>query len=226
MKHITTIAAAGILAATVLPAAAADIYRRRRDIRLSDLRQMGGCLQERDQRRPELSVDRLGRRHQADHRQDRDVRRHRHAAQAGRSRQEQFRAVPGHHGRRRAGRESRRASSRAKSRSTARRSPRSSSATSRTGTIRRSRSSIPAPSCPTRRSPSCIVRMVPARPSSGPTIFRRSAPDWKSKVGEQHLGRMAGRHRRQRQRRRRQQRRRKPWVRSATSSTPMPSRTI
>ena len=49
---------------------------------------------------------------------------------------------------------------------------------------RRSRSSIPASSCPTRRLRSCTARTVPAPPSSGPTISPRSARTGKSKVGE------------------------------------------
>ena len=56
-------------------------FGRRRDLPLSDLRQMGRRLQEGDRHRAELPVDRLRRRHQADPGQDRDVRRHRHAAE-------------------------------------------------------------------------------------------------------------------------------------------------
>ena len=48
---------------------------RRRHLPLPGLCQVGGRLQEGDRRRPQLSVDRLGRRHQADQGQDRDLRR-------------------------------------------------------------------------------------------------------------------------------------------------------
>ena len=89
----------------------------------------------------------------------------------------------------------------------------------------RSRSSTRRSSCPISPSPSCTVRTDRARPSTSPIICPRSSPDWKSKVGERHGGRMAGRHRRQGQRRRRQQRRAAPRARSAMSNTPTPSRT-
>src|SRR5262249_3510617 len=55
---------------------------RRRDLSLPDLFEMGGRLQTEDRRRVELSVDRLGRRHQADQGQDRYLRRFRHAAES------------------------------------------------------------------------------------------------------------------------------------------------
>ena len=56
-------------------------HRSGRDVPVPDLFEMGRCLQERHRQRSELPVDRLRRRHQADRGQDRDLRRHRHAAQ-------------------------------------------------------------------------------------------------------------------------------------------------
>src|ERR1700730_7291476 len=49
--------------------------RSRRHLPLPDLRQMGGSLCGEDRSEDELSIDRIGRRHQADHRQDRRFRR-------------------------------------------------------------------------------------------------------------------------------------------------------
>ena len=56
-------------------------HRRGRDLPVPGLFEVGRRLQEGDRQRSELSVDRLGRRHQADPGQDRDLRRHRRAAQ-------------------------------------------------------------------------------------------------------------------------------------------------
>src|SRR5260370_286746 len=57
--------------------------RRRcvRDLALTDLFEMSRCLQRGDRQWTELSVARLRRRHQADPGQDRDIRRHRRAAE-------------------------------------------------------------------------------------------------------------------------------------------------
>ena len=127
--------------------------------------------------------------------------------QPARARQDRPRPVPDRDGRHRAGRQSRRHQAAANWPSTARRSPRSSSARSRTGTTRRSRSSTRTPSCRRRRS-----RVVHRSDGSGTTFIftnylSKVSADWKSKVGSNTVGRMAGRHRRQGQRRRRQQRR-------------------
>ncbi len=54
---------------------------------------------------------------------------------------------------------------------------------SRAGTIRRSRSSIPTSSCLHRRSPSFIAPTDPAPPSISPTISAQVSADWKSQVG-------------------------------------------
>ena len=59
-------------------------HRCRRDISVSDLRQMGRSLQGEDRRRHELPVDRLGRRHRPDQGEDRRFRRLRHAIEARR----------------------------------------------------------------------------------------------------------------------------------------------
>jgi len=92
--------AAGLIGAQAL---AADITGAGRDVPVSDLRQVGGRVQEIDRHRAQLPVDRLGRRDQADHREDGGFRRLGHAAQARGARQE--RNGPVSHGdwRRRAG---------------------------------------------------------------------------------------------------------------------------
>src|ERR1700688_1875614 len=59
-------------------------FGRRGHFSLSDLREMGGLLQETDRRRPQLSIDRLRRGHQANQGEDGYLRRLRHAAEAGR----------------------------------------------------------------------------------------------------------------------------------------------
>ncbi len=56
-------------------------FWRRRDLPVSDLREMGRRIQKGDRCRGHLSADRLGRRHQADPGQGGDLRRLRHAAQ-------------------------------------------------------------------------------------------------------------------------------------------------
>ena len=87
--------------------------RRRHDLPVSRLCQVGGRLQEGDRHRPELPVDRLGRRHQADQGQDRDLRRLRRAADGQGTRRVRPRPVPDGDGRHRAGREPRGRRSRA-----------------------------------------------------------------------------------------------------------------
>ena len=69
---------------------------------------MGGRLQKGDRQRPELSVDRFRRRHQADQGQDRNLRRVRCAAAGQGSRRSRPRPVPDGDGRHRAGRQPRR----------------------------------------------------------------------------------------------------------------------
>ena len=109
MRFLQTIATAGFIAAMAVCARRrCGYFRRRRDLPLSDLRQMGRRLQERDRHRPELPVDRLRRRHQADQGQDRDLRRHRRAAEGRGARQGRPRPVPDGDGRHRAGRQPRR----------------------------------------------------------------------------------------------------------------------
>src|SRR5262244_2190463 len=81
---------------------------RRRHLRLSDLCEMGRCLQKRDRRRAELPVDRLRRGHQADQGQDRHLRCVRRAAFGHTARRERSRSVPDGDGRYRAGGEHRR----------------------------------------------------------------------------------------------------------------------
>ena len=81
---------------------------------------------------------------------------------------------------------------------------------------------------PKLKLPSDAIAVVHRSDGSGTTFnftdyLSKVSADWKSKVG-QHRGAMAGRHRRQGQRRRCRQRVR-PRARSATSNTPMPSRT-
>src|SRR3984893_17522540 len=57
-------------------------FGRRGHFSLSDLREMGGRLQETDRRRPQLSIDRLRRWHQANQGENGYLRRLRHAAEA------------------------------------------------------------------------------------------------------------------------------------------------
>ena len=145
--------------------------------------------------------------------------------QAGRTRQDRRHPVPDRDGRHRAGRQSRRHQDR---RSHHRRPDARqdlSSARSRPGTTRRSRSSTRTPSCRSQ-----AIAVVHRSDGSGTTFIftnylSKVSADWKSQGRQQHLGRMAGRHRRQGQRRRRQQRRATPRARSAMSNMPTPSRT-
>ena len=70
--------------------------------------------------------------------------------------------------------------------------PKSSLVKSRPGTIRRSRSSI------RRKFPSPAIAVVHRADGSGTTfnfaLFDKVSPEWKSKVGVEHLARVAGRH--------------------------------
>jgi hypothetical protein len=59
VNHLRAITVAGFLAATVLPAAAAEISGAGATFPLSGLCQMGGHLQERDRCRTQLSVNRF-----------------------------------------------------------------------------------------------------------------------------------------------------------------------
>ena len=163
-------------------------HRRGRDLPYPDLRQVGGRLQEVDRHRHELPVDRLGRRHQADHRQDGRLRRLRRAAEARGPGEERPDPVPADHGRRGAGLQHQGHRGRQARSSPASCSPTSISARSRSGTTRRSRGSTPASSCPTRRSRWCTARTARAPRSCSPTIFRRSAPSWKSHGRRGHGG--------------------------------------
>ena len=151
-------------------------FRRRRDIPLSDLRQMGGCLQKGNRQRTELPVDRLRRRHQADHRQDRDLRRLRHAAEAGGTREGRPDPVSDGDRRRRSGRQPRRHQVR---RPQARRPDARQDFPRRDQDLERSGDPEAQPqrqAAGAGRSSSCIARTARAPPSSGPTICRRSAP--------------------------------------------------
>ncbi len=78
--------------------------------------------------------------------------------------------------------------------------------------------------------PSAAIAVVHRADGSGTTFnftdyLSKVSADWKSKVGEGTVGRVAGRRRRQGQRRRRRPMSARPRTRSATSNTPMPSRT-
>ena len=226
MRQIKTLLAAGVITA----AAALSRHRRRhlgrrRHLPLSDLRQVGGRLQEGDRQRAELSVDRLRRRHQADHRPDRDLRRLRHAAEAGRTRQDRPHPVPDRDGRRRAGGQSRRHQERRHHARRCRRSPRSSSARSRRWNDPAIQKLNPKAKLPTQ-----AIAVVHRSDGSGTTFIftnylSKVSADWKSKVGSQHVGGMAGRHRRQGQRRRRQQRRQHQGLDRLRRIPPTPSRT-
>ena len=159
-------------------------FRRRRDVPLSDLRQMGGRLQEGDRQRAELPVDRLRRRHQADHRQDRDFRRLRHAAEGRAAREGRPRPVPDGDGRRRAGRQCRGHQAR---RARARRRRRSAKIfLGKIKTLERSgdqEAERRASSCRRSRSSSCTARTARAPPSLFTDYLSKVSAEWKSKVG-------------------------------------------
>ena len=115
--------------------------------------------------------------------QDRDVRRHRRAAQGRGARQGRPRPVPDGHGRHRAGRQPRRHQA---GRTRHRRPDARQDLPRRDQDLERSgdhRSSTRTPSCRRRRSSSCIARTARARPTISPTTSPRVSADWKSKVG-------------------------------------------
>ena len=176
VKHIRTrtlLAAGAIAVGAAIPRGRHRHLRRRRDVPVSDLRQVGGRLQKGNRQRPELPVDRLRRRHQADHRQDRDLRRLRHAAEGRAAREGRPGPVPDRAGRRRAGHQRRRHQGRRHRSRRHRRSPTSSWARSRPGTTRRSEAQRLASSCRRSRSSSCTARTARAPRSCSPTICRR-----------------------------------------------------
>ena len=156
---------------------------RRRHLPLSGLCQVGGRLQERDRRRPQLPVDRLGRRHQADQGQDRDLRRLRRAAARQGARRIGPGPVPDGHGRHRAGREPRgRQAGRAGARRPDARQdlPRRDQEVGRPG-HRQAQPQRQAAGAGDRHRPS--LGRIGHDLQLQPTTCPRSSPDWKSKVG-------------------------------------------
>jgi hypothetical protein len=159
-----------------------------------------------DRQRPELSVDRLRRRHQADPGQDRDLRRHRRAAEGRAAREGRPGAVADGDGRDRAGREPRRHQA---GRTRARRATLGQDLSRQDQEV--GRSAI-AKLNPKLKLPTDAITVVRRSDGSGTTF---NFTDYLSKVERrlevqgrlQHRGRMAGRRRRQGQRRRRRQRR-------------------
>ena len=208
MKHWTTLAAAGFLAAAaIVPAQAADISGAGATFPYPIYAKWADAYKKGNRQRPELSVDRFRRRHQADHRPHRDLRRLRHAAAAGRARQDRLSS---------SSRPSWAASCRS-SISTA------SSAGELTidgptlakiylGEIKKWNDPALKKLNPNAKLPDQAIALVHRSDGSGTTFI---FTNYLSKVSarlevegrQQHLGRMAGRHRRQGQRRRRQQRR-------------------
>ena len=143
--------------------------RRRRDLPLPDLLEVGGRLQDADRHRPQLSVDRLGRRHQADQGQDRHLRRLRHAAEARGAQGVGPGAVPDDHRRRGAGGERQGRAARAAG---ARRRHGRRDLPGRDHQVERrraSRSSTRSWRCRTRRSRRCTARTARAPTSCSPT---------------------------------------------------------
>ena len=172
-------------------------HRRRLDIRVPAPRQVGRCVQEGHRCRPQLSIHWFRRRHQADHEQNRHLRRLRHAADAGRRGEDHFVQFPIING--------------AvvpvvnlpgiKAGELVLDGP--TLANIYLGKITKWNDPAiaklnPASNFPARLSWSFTVPTVPAPRSSGPTIFRRSALTGKP-GRRQHRSRMAGRHRRERQ---------------------------
>ena len=104
-------------------------------------------------------------------------------------------------------------------------SPTSTSARSRCGTIRRSSNSIRASTCPDQ-----AISAVNRSDGSGTTFLftnylSKVSPEWKSTIGEGTAVKWSDRRGRQGQRGRGQLRAAASTARSATSSTPTPSRT-
>ena len=109
MRHLKTILAAGAIAAAIAyPAIAIDISGAGATFPYPVYAKWADAYKKGDRQRAELPVDRLRRRHQADHRPDRDLRRLRHAAEAGRTREDRRHPVPDRDGRRGAGDQPRR----------------------------------------------------------------------------------------------------------------------
>src|SRR5262249_20774674 len=155
---------------------------RRRHLRLSDLCEMGRCLQKRDRCRAELPVDRLRRRHQADQGQDRHLRRVRRAAFGHTARRERSRSVPDGDGRYCAGGEHRRHQVR-RSRPR-RRHPRQ----DLPGEIETWNDPAIAKLNPSVKLPSQPIAVVHRSDGSGTTYnftyyLAEVSPEWKSKVG-------------------------------------------
>ena len=176
MKFAKIALAATALVADVVVGPCRRHFRRRRHLPLPDLCQVGGRLQERDRQRPELPVDRLGRRHQADQGQDRDLRRHRRAAAGQGARRVGPGPVPDGDGRHRAGREPRgHQAGRAHARRPDARQdlPRRDQELGRSGD-RQAQPQRQAAQAGDRRR--CTVRTARARPTTSPTTWPRSAP--------------------------------------------------
>ncbi len=105
IKKLTVAATAAASFAVAAVASAADITGAGATFPYPIYAKWAAAYHQADRHRPELPVDRLGRRHQADQRQDRRFRRLGHAAQARSAREERPDAVPDRDGRRRAGRQ-------------------------------------------------------------------------------------------------------------------------
>jgi len=88
VKHLTTIAAAGIVAASILPAAAADITGAGSTFVYPVLAKWAAVYSQKTGANLNYQSIGSGGRHQADYRQNGNFRRHRYAADAGGRRQE------------------------------------------------------------------------------------------------------------------------------------------
>ncbi len=225
MQVFRTLTAAGFIAAAAFaPATAADISGAGATFPYPIYAKWADAYKKETGDRPELSVDRLRRRHQADPEQDRDVRRHRRAAEGRPAREGRPRPVPDGHGRHRAGHQSR---GHQAGRSRDRRPDAGQDLPRRDQDLERPRDR----EAQSERQAAVAGdrRRAPLRRLGHDLQLRllsvRGQPRLEVEGRRQHLGRVAGRHRRQGQRRRRQQRRPRPRARSATSSTPTPSRT-
>ena len=224
MRYAQILVAA--LAAATLNAAAADITGAGATFPYPIYAKWADAYKKADRHRHELPVDRLRRRHQADHREDRRLRRLRHADEARGPAEERPDPVPGDHGRRGAGRTTSKGVKPGELKLTG-----ALLADIYLGKVK-------------KWNDPAIAQAQPGREAAGPGDHRRAplrrlghhvhlstnylskvSADWKIEGRRRHLGEVADGRGRQGQRRRGRLRAAASTARSATSSTPTPSRT-
>ncbi len=183
MKIIKRLLILGVAASLSLAAAAADISGAGATFPYPIYAKWADAYKKLTGRRPQLPIHRIGRRHQADQGEDRDLRCVRYAFEAGRSEGFRTDSVPHDHRRRRAGGEHQGDSARASCIWTAQRLPAFIWATSPSGTIRRSRSSIRSLTLP-----STAIAPVYRSDGSGTNFLfsdylSKSSPKFQSSIG-------------------------------------------